>query len=55
MIKYSKIITTIAIMALFVIATSCTTETSHSTGWDYNNPENGGFEVTKQVEQSLTA
>lgn len=52
MIKYSKIITTIAIMALFVIATSCTThETSHSTGWDYNNPENGGFEVTKQVEQ----
>ena len=24
---------------------------STTTGWDYNNPENGGFEVTTQVEQ----
>ena len=52
MIKYSKILTAIAIMAFFVIVTSCSTkETSHSTGWDYNNPENGGFEVSLQVEQ----
>lgn len=52
MIKYSKILTAITIMALFTMATSCTThEASHSTGWDYNNSENGGFEVTLQVEQ----
>jgi len=52
MIKYSKILTAIAIMAFFVIVTSCSTkEVSHSTGWDYNNPENGGFEVSLQVEQ----
>lgn len=30
--------------AVALLITSCTTEVSQSTGWDYNNPEFGGFE-----------
>ena len=27
-----------------VLAVSCAKERSSTTGWDYNNPDNGGFE-----------
>jgi len=29
---------------VLVFLASCTTEVSQTTGWDYNNPDNGGFE-----------
>lgn len=37
------------ILALFF--TSCGKEQSPTTGWEYNNPKNGGFEVTPYEEQ----
>lgn len=38
--------------ALALIATSCAKESSRTTGWEYNNSKNGGFEVnTKYREQ----
>ena len=38
--------------ALALIATSCAKESSRTTGWEYNNSKNGGFEVnTKYKEQ----
>ncbi len=48
------------VLMLITAFTSCNKElkkksgggkVSHSTGWEYNNPENGGFEVTDIVEQ----
>ena len=44
----------IYIIVIFVIAliTSCTEyETSSITGWDYNNPKNGGFQKVPYAEQ----
>jgi len=44
----------IYIIGVFVIAliTSCTEyETSSITGWDYNNPKNGGFQKVPYAEQ----
>ncbi len=45
------------ITALVVVATACSkggggsSSTSSTTGWDYNDPENGGFEVVSGSEQ----
>jgi sulfatase modifying factor 1 len=39
----------LGLVALF--ASSCGGEKSSVTGWDYNNPENGGFEVAPYEEQ----
>jgi formylglycine-generating enzyme len=33
------------------ILSSCTTDKSSSTNWEYNNPDNGGFEKVPYVEQ----
>lgn len=45
----------IGLMALTAVATlflaSCRKEVSQSTGWEYNNPKNGGFEVVPYEEQ----
>ena len=44
----------LVLMALLIIALgSCGNKNnkSRTTGWNYNDPENGGFEVTKYVEQ----
>ena len=30
---------------------SCAKDRSNTTGWDYNNPKNGGFEVVPYEEQ----
>lgn len=39
--------------ALFIMA-SCSKESSRTTGWEYNNPKNGGFQVnTKYGDQPL--
>lgn len=37
--------------SLTLLLASCTKETSRTTGWEYNNPEFGGFEVTQAREQ----
>jgi len=42
----------LAIGTLTVFTTSCTKkEVSRTTGWRYNDPKNGGFEVAKSKEQ----
>lgn len=52
MAKYNKIFTTIAVLTSIVILSSCgSKERSHSTGWEYNNPKNGGFEVSSAATQ----
>jgi len=41
----------IAFFAAILIFASCGKEMSRSTGWDYNNPRNGGFQVIPYAEQ----
>jgi gliding motility-associated lipoprotein GldJ len=41
----------VAISALFVASCSTEYETSNITGWDYNNPKNGGFQKVPYAEQ----
>jgi gliding motility-associated lipoprotein GldJ len=36
---------------LIMMTTACKKEGSRSTGWEYNNPKNGGFEVRPFTEQ----
>lgn len=40
-----------ALAIVLLIAGSCNKEGSRSTGWEYNNPKNGGFEVREFSEQ----
>ena len=40
-----------AIGALFIVGCSAEYETSNITGWDYNNPKNGGFQKVPYAEQ----
>ena len=40
------------IVAVALLFSSCKKEYSHTTGWEYNNAENGGFEVYPFVEQA---
>jgi gliding motility-associated lipoprotein GldJ len=54
MIKFNKnIISRLSGLAMFALLLSACggTEQSSTTGWDYNNPENGGFEVAPFEEQ----
>lgn len=41
----------VLLMAGSYTFTSCDRHTSSATGWDYNNPDNGGFEYVDYVEQ----
>ncbi len=42
----------LGIASIAILTTSCgKNETSRTTGWDYNNPENGGFEVADVPKQ----
>jgi gliding motility-associated lipoprotein GldJ len=41
----------VAISALFLASCSTEYETSNITGWDYNNPKNGGFQKVPYAEQ----
>ena len=50
MARTSKVISFALFTALFALAVSCTKEASRSTGWEYNNPKNGGFEVVPYKE-----
>jgi gliding motility-associated lipoprotein GldJ len=57
MSKIQQLIGVIAILSLPLFITSCKgifgskNKVSPTTGWEYNNPQNGGFEVTKGREQ----
>lgn len=53
MFKINKLILTLlSIAAVAVLISSCkSNQRSRSTGWEYNNPENGGFEVAQASEQ----
>jgi formylglycine-generating enzyme len=39
------------VSATLMLFTSCRMETSPTTGWEYNNPKNGGFEVVPYEQQ----
>ncbi len=41
----SKLAIVSAIVVLGILFSSCSRETSNTTGWTYNDPESGGFEV----------
>jgi formylglycine-generating enzyme required for sulfatase activity len=47
--KFLSGIVMIAVVALGV--TSCSKPTSRTTGWAYNTPDNGGFQVQRYIEQ----
>jgi len=47
--KFLSGIVMIAVVALGV--TSCSKPTSRTTGWAYNTPDNGGFQVKRYLEQ----
>jgi len=49
--KYNKIISEIFLIIVVVLFSSCRKEQSMTTGWEYNNPKNGGFEVIGYEEQ----
>jgi len=53
MFKISKLsILLFSVFTLFVLSTSCSSnKRSRTTGWEYNNPKNGGFEVSDYTEQ----
>jgi gliding motility-associated lipoprotein GldJ len=57
MSKIQQLIGVIAILSLSVFITSCKgifgskNKVSPTTGWEYNNPQNGGFQVAKNPEQ----
>jgi formylglycine-generating enzyme required for sulfatase activity len=41
-----------SLLLIFIfILSSCKNERSSTTGWEYNNPDNGGFEVYPFMEQ----
>jgi sulfatase modifying factor 1 len=49
--KINKFI--LAISIIFIIS-SCSRKNTSSTGWDYNNSKNGGFEVNTSFKEQMT-
>lgn len=47
--RFLSLIAVLATSSIFM--TSCKTDVSSTTGWEYNNPKNGGFEVVPYEEQ----
>lgn len=41
----------LAFIAILFVASACQKELSRGTGWEYNNPRNGGFQVIPYLEQ----
>jgi len=50
MANYGKVASYALFAAILSLTVSCSKETSRSTGWEYNNPKNGGFEVVPYSE-----
>ncbi len=46
-----RVVFSFLFMAIILAFTSCSRDTSSKTGWEYNNPQNGGYEVSPYVEQ----
>jgi gliding motility-associated lipoprotein GldJ len=51
MIKNKNLFGKLAILAFVVVFTSCSKEQSPTTGWNYNDRKNGGFELVPYEEQ----
>ena len=41
----------LTLLAVVIFLSSCYREKSNTTGWNYNDPANGGFEVVSYTEQ----
>ncbi len=53
--KFKIIITsTLALILTFSISSCKKGGVSNTTGWDYNNPKNGGFEVAESFKEQIT-
>jgi sulfatase modifying factor 1 len=51
MIRFNKFLAILFSGAMVLTIASCKKEVSRTTGWEYNNPKNGGFEVSQSREQ----
>jgi len=51
MMKKNKLI---LIVSSIIILSSCSHNKSSTTGWEYNNPKNGGFEVNTKFQEQIT-
>jgi formylglycine-generating enzyme len=51
MILKNRSISFLLMFALFVLVSSCSKERSRTTGWEYNDPQTGGFEVAPYRDQ----
>jgi len=51
MILKNRPLSFLLMLALVALVSSCAKERSRTTGWEYNNPKVGGFEVTPYREQ----
>ncbi|HBF88457.1 MAG TPA: gliding motility lipoprotein GldJ [Bacteroidales bacterium] len=49
--KTKSILTVSVLILVIVFLNSCETKRSSTTGWDYNDPESGGFEYVEYYEQ----
>src|SRR5688500_12149757 len=49
--NFNRILAGLSLTALSALIISCGKETSPTTGWNYNDPENGGFQVYEYEEQ----
>jgi sulfatase modifying factor 1 len=49
--KYNKILATLAVITVAIALSSCKKDVSQTTGWAYNDPRNGGFEVVPYEQQ----
>ncbi|MBM3404602.1 MAG: gliding motility lipoprotein GldJ [Bacteroidetes bacterium] len=51
MIRYNRIVSLMALLGLVILISSCRKEASRTTGWNYNDNKNGGFQVNSYQEQ----
>ena len=51
MIKHKKTISVLLFATIITLFAACKKEQSSTTGWEYNEPKNGGFEVVPYEEQ----
>jgi len=49
--KKRSILTKLVVVTAFIALASCNKEQSPTTGWEYNNSKNGGFELVPYFEQ----
>ena len=45
---------TILLSSLLILGSSCAKKKSSTTGWEYNNPKNGGFETNTKFQEQIT-